>query len=280
MIYNGLEFGSYLETPTTSPCYSILIGINPFLQGTFTFAQMYFIFTYSRLMINKFKLLARLGLMHLVATNICTWIRTLGKETLQELRSGRHLPATGYGSNRFNSSLSSHGRVESSRENFFGNITEENCQKEDIMEGILKNVSPYLYPFIVEYSLIGAAFLYVMWSNIGRSGSSSPGHHTRPFTVVSGTNGGTANTTVAASPARNGAGGEEGGNHHPSVLLSPSSPFSIDNLSTSSRTTSASNHSLYSCLGSSKGNVFFLFFPFFPFFFDPVIFSTSSLFTI
>ncbi|OTF71896.1 hypothetical protein BLA29_008664 [Euroglyphus maynei] len=43
---------------------------------------MYFIFTYSRLMINKFKLIARIGLMHLVATNICVWIRTLGKEAL------------------------------------------------------------------------------------------------------------------------------------------------------------------------------------------------------
>lgn len=33
-------------------------------------------------MINKFKLIARLGLMHLVGTNVCVWIRTLGKETL------------------------------------------------------------------------------------------------------------------------------------------------------------------------------------------------------
>ena len=52
------------------------------LQAAFTFAQMYFIFTYSRLMINKFKLIARLGLMHLVGTNVCVWIRTLGKETI------------------------------------------------------------------------------------------------------------------------------------------------------------------------------------------------------
>lgn len=40
--------------------------------------------------------------------------------------------------------------------------------KDNIMGTILSDISPYLYPFIVEYSLIGAAFLYVMWSNIGR----------------------------------------------------------------------------------------------------------------
>ena len=245
MIYNGLEFGSYLETPSTSPCYSILIGINPFLQGTFTFAQMYFIFTYSRLMINKFKLLARLGLMHLVATNICTWIRTLGKETIQELRAGRHLPSA-TGSNR-----TIHGRTESSY--FSYNSTMDNCQTEDIMEGILKNVSPYLYPFIVEYSLIGAAFLYVMWSSIGRGQQQQQSTFNNYNRTFIGTNGGTTNTTVAASPARNST--EDGTGRGTNVLMSPVSPFSMDNLSTSSRSTSVSNHSLYSCLGSSKGNV-------------------------
>lgn len=44
----------------------------------------------------------------------------------------------------------------------------DQCQKEAIMSSILMNASPYLYPFIVEYSLIAAAFLYIMWSTIGR----------------------------------------------------------------------------------------------------------------
>lgn len=130
MIYNGLEFGSYFETPHSSPCYSVLIGVNPVLQATFTFAQMYFIFTYSRLMINKFKLLARLGLMHLVATNICTWIRTLGKETLQELRTGRTaVPIHGENPLHLN---------HSSAVTHINNNSLDACQREDIMGGILK----------------------------------------------------------------------------------------------------------------------------------------------
>ncbi|RWS09897.1 otopetrin-3-like protein [Dinothrombium tinctorium] len=43
------------------------------------------------------------------------------------------------------------------------------CQKEDIIGPVLEGSSPYLYPFIVEYSLSCAAFLYVMWCNIGRN---------------------------------------------------------------------------------------------------------------
>lgn len=48
MIYNGLEFGAFFETPFTSQCYMILRGVNPVLQMVFTFMQMYFIFMNSR----------------------------------------------------------------------------------------------------------------------------------------------------------------------------------------------------------------------------------------
>ena len=268
MIYNGLEFGSFFETPRSSPCYSILIGVNPILQATFTFAQMYFIFTYSRLMINKFKLLARLGLMHLVATNVCTWIRTLGKETVAELNG--------------------HGHNVTSSPTIHSSSDEPSCQKEDIMGGILKTVSPYLYPFIVEYSLIGAAFLYVMWCNIGRRQQIAMAEMINANANHTGTNGSTA-VTSSNNHHHHHSGNHTSasGNHHhhqhqhvalrdpvvpeavnnddghelPTIgtnrTLPSTSPagFSIDNLSTSSRSTTLAtpNQSLYSCLGSSKG---------------------------
>ncbi|GIY73817.1 proton channel OtopLc [Caerostris extrusa] len=80
MVYNGLEFGSFFEVPPTSLCYNIFLGLNPILQMIFTFAQMYFIFVNARLNIQKFKVVARFGLMHIIATNLCVWIRTVGKE--------------------------------------------------------------------------------------------------------------------------------------------------------------------------------------------------------
>nr|CAI5848712.1 unnamed protein product [Callosobruchus analis] len=99
MIYNGLEFGVFFEVPLTSPCYMILRGINPVLQMIFTFMQMYFIFMNSRLNIHRFKVIARFGLMHVVATNICVWIRTLVIEYLKEI--------TNYHLRMFNSTLPS-----------------------------------------------------------------------------------------------------------------------------------------------------------------------------
>nr|CAD7432807.1 unnamed protein product [Timema monikensis] len=128
MIYNGLECGAFFEIPFNSPCYQILRGINPVLQMIFTFMQMYFIFMNSRLNIHRFKVLARFGLMHIVATNLCVWIRTLVLESLKEI--------TAYQTKKF---------------------------------GELFDSAPYLFPFIIEYSLIGAAVIYVMWRHIGRS---------------------------------------------------------------------------------------------------------------
>ncbi|KAF5282178.1 hypothetical protein FQR65_LT02875 [Abscondita terminalis] len=85
MIYNGLEFGTFFEIPFNPPCYMILKGVNPVLQMVFTFMQMYFIFMNSRLNIHRFKVIARFGLMHVVATNICVWIRTVVVEYLKEI---------------------------------------------------------------------------------------------------------------------------------------------------------------------------------------------------
>lgn len=42
------------------------------------------------------------------------------------------------------------------------------CGRNPIMGTIVTDSAPYLYPFIIEYSLIGAAVIYVMWKHIGR----------------------------------------------------------------------------------------------------------------
>ncbi|XP_046394982.1 uncharacterized protein LOC124162480 isoform X3 [Ischnura elegans] len=96
MIYNGLEFGAFFELPMESPCYQILRGVNPVLQMVFTFMQMYFIFMNSRLNIHKFKVVARFGLMHVVATNLCVWIRTLVLESLKEITTYQIKHGDGY----------------------------------------------------------------------------------------------------------------------------------------------------------------------------------------
>lgn len=49
-----------------------------------------------------------------------------------------------------------------------GNPVNLSCGRVNIMGTIVQDSAPYLYPFIIEYSLIGAVVIYVMWKHIGR----------------------------------------------------------------------------------------------------------------
>lgn len=45
------------------------------------------------------------------------------------------------------------------------------CRRTNIMGSLVQDASPFLFPCTIEYSLICAAILYVMWKNISRIGS-------------------------------------------------------------------------------------------------------------
>ncbi|KRT80262.1 hypothetical protein AMK59_8058 [Oryctes borbonicus] len=255
MIYNGLEFGSFFEIPFTSPCYMILKGVNPVLQMVFTFMQMYFIFMNSRLNIHRFKVIARFGLMHVVATNICVWFRTLVIEYLKEItvyhkKNALAESIRSHAMRNANTVLGTHMAIPDSVttatstlttptvsstvkdiasstvqaitttlrsvptttptvpttteladepvtvfndtsdeviheifpqaliysnntvvNNINNSIVTASCGRINIMGTIVQDSAPYLYPFIIEYSLIGAAVIYVMWKHIGRNPS-------------------------------------------------------------------------------------------------------------
>ncbi|XP_073996788.1 proton channel otopetrin-like a isoform X6 [Rhodnius prolixus] len=216
MIYNGLEFGAFFEIPFNSPCYQILRGVNPVLQMIFTFMQMYFIFMNSRLNIHRFKVVARFGLMHIVATNLCVWIRTLVLESLKEISvylqknnvtfiggpaetppastgfsSGIPVQPPPYQDYGSGSIFSRPAAAATTGHSVWGDspswdeigdsplapaalvdqrsLSSENCDRINIMGTIVQDSAPYLFPFIIEYSLIGAAVIYVMWRHIGKN---------------------------------------------------------------------------------------------------------------
>ena len=105
MIYSGIEIGLFFETSLGSSlesCKNLTATFRPFLQITFVFVQMYFIFlnqkvSYSSFMLTsnyffyfqmnvyKNKFISRLGLMHMIATNLCVWLNVLIIETSHEI---------------------------------------------------------------------------------------------------------------------------------------------------------------------------------------------------
>jgi len=53
------------------------------------------------------------------------------------------------------------------------------------MGSLVQDASPFLFPCTIEYSLICAAILYVMWKNISKVGFTQPmtplRHHTHAY---------------------------------------------------------------------------------------------------
>lgn len=144
----------------------------------FIFIQMHFIFCNWKLSITGSHMVARIGTMHLVAANLWTWIRYVLMEEgvmekeIREVFNHRPMGGQHYTRNQsIDSSESSH--EDSSMEQLFGsheekhekNIMPGSCQA---VECFLGSLSEIMFTSIVEYSLIAAAVMYIVWRNIGR----------------------------------------------------------------------------------------------------------------
>lgn len=147
----------------------------------------------------RHKVIARFGLMHMVATNLCEWLYTLVEETKHEiwhLAHSAHEATNGH--HRSENILQG---SESIAHNSTANSTEiehnlfkrsivvasehyEDCQRTNIMGSLVQNASPFLFPCTIEYSLICAVILFEMWKKVrsipeinrSRKNSLKPGH--------------------------------------------------------------------------------------------------------
>ena len=54
------------------------------VKALFTFLQMHFLFVNSTVIVERFGLFARFGFIHLVATNLALWVRTVIWESANE----------------------------------------------------------------------------------------------------------------------------------------------------------------------------------------------------
>ncbi|XP_023217993.1 otopetrin-2-like [Centruroides sculpturatus] len=173
MIYSGLEFGQFFELHTESKCYNILFGLTPFTRMVFTFAQMYFIFLNSTMIVNKYKTIARFGLMHMIAANLCVWLHVLVQETKHGILTSANSTSFPLIKNmNFNIAIN---QGESANE--FSNKTvidetlysNHECRRSSIMGKLVQDASQFLFPCVIEHSVIAAAILFMMWKNVGKS---------------------------------------------------------------------------------------------------------------
>ncbi|GFG38718.1 hypothetical protein Cfor_00329, partial [Coptotermes formosanus] len=92
LIHSGLMLGYqivYLRADGQEfyDCASIATLLLDVLYPVYSFLQLFFIFKYSNVIINRCKVLARFALMHCIASSLCFWIWTILRETLDSLNS-------------------------------------------------------------------------------------------------------------------------------------------------------------------------------------------------
>ncbi|CAL1537507.1 unnamed protein product [Lymnaea stagnalis] len=211
MIHSGLNFGTFFAV-TDENCSDPLDAVKPLFHLVFTFFQLYFIFMNSKMCIHRYKKLARFGLMHMCATNICVWFRSIVVETLHVIHMHQHAShhghdkphdaSGGHTSHDSHSPQDGHTSQDSHHGDGHGNLTyqilnatvnvgrklhaaasssssssatngsksstiSDSCQGSGMMSQAVEAAGPYLYPCTIEYSLMCAGILYIMWKNVG-----------------------------------------------------------------------------------------------------------------
>ncbi|XP_049862231.1 proton channel OtopLc-like isoform X2 [Schistocerca gregaria] len=192
MVYSGLEFGQFFELNDDTDCANVLQAVTPAARMLLTLLQMQFIFMNSKdLKLNEYRVVSRLGLMHMTATNLCEWLYVLVEETKHEIvhlaMHGDHhgealslsdhhvydyptsvtpkLPLVGEAVRN----LTAVHNV--SRRSAEHDIFE--CRRSNIMGSLVQNAAPFLFPCTIEYSLICAVVMYEMWKHIQPAGGRS-----------------------------------------------------------------------------------------------------------
>lgn len=195
MIYSGIEIGHILYVGIfvniTNHCKSIITIVRPALQILFVFGQMHFIFLNQTMNIFKHKFVSRMGLMHMLATNLCVWLHVIIEETNHDMEGIRHRHVREANSlNITHDVAQSPGNNSSQGKHLISHLDSQHLDSHLesmdsldshhlehgssggatcdnlIMSQLLKDSGPFLFPCTIEFSLISAAILFVMWKNV------------------------------------------------------------------------------------------------------------------
>nr|CAD7199895.1 unnamed protein product [Timema douglasi] len=170
VIYAVLSFGQYFELKRTPECNNILVAITPLVRATFVVGQMIYVFSLHDRFLEVYKhaLVARFGIMHMIATNLSEWLYVVVEETKYDIQQHfRNLEERNLIQILNNPNETESGSFSESLElrNSIAFLPDKSseCWRSQIMKNLLRNSSPFLFPCTVEYSLLCTVILAVMW---------------------------------------------------------------------------------------------------------------------
>ncbi|XP_021925160.1 otopetrin-2-like isoform X2 [Zootermopsis nevadensis] len=161
MVYSGLEFGQYFARD--SHCDDTVLVFRSATRMLLTLMQIQFMFLNNKdLKMGRYVPVARFGLMHMIATNLCEWLYVLVEETKHEIEHLSHYDHAN--DEEANETDAAFNTTELHR--LRRGVPSHLCSRTNIVGMLVQKSSPYLFPCTVEYSLICAVTLYEMWKHI------------------------------------------------------------------------------------------------------------------
>lgn len=174
VIHEGLRFGQQLyffvvvadSNRSLSSCQDMPAMVAHLVTPLYSFYQLFMLFKYSNLVINRHKTLARFGLMHIIGTSVTFWFRTIIEEAFEDfVHKIDKLPVSfGLPPTPSDEQSASNLSTTAANSHLF-------CAQNTLLTAKSMNALPYLYPFTIEYNLLLAATFLSLYMNIGNISS-------------------------------------------------------------------------------------------------------------
>nr|CAD7198962.1 unnamed protein product [Timema douglasi] len=149
LVFNGLEMA--MHSMMEGACLNDVVFVHPILHGLFTFLQMHFLFVNSQ---STPILGAR------VASNIPTPLQLRGFPRSMLTRHQRDLT--------FSRNITSAHIYQPLSDNHISQVVSlHECLNTNSLGQLWTSSMPFLYPFIIQFSLIAAAVTFIMGQNVG-----------------------------------------------------------------------------------------------------------------
>uniref|UniRef100_T1JKK5 Uncharacterized protein n=1 Tax=Strigamia maritima TaxID=126957 RepID=T1JKK5_STRMM len=142
-------------------CFRLFTIITDIIHPIFSFYQLFIIFKYSNVVINRFREVARFALMHIIATNLCFWVHTIIRETSESIQE----KVDGLNETHLVGPLSDIKFIRDILQ--YLTDADDKCVSKEVLSHFTVEANPYLYPFTIEYSLLLVGVWFVIWNSVG-----------------------------------------------------------------------------------------------------------------
>ena len=190
------QFNAYLN-PVTDMERDICVGgdirgpivlVHDFVYFAFSILELFTIFAFGNVVVNKNKILARFGFMHCISASLCFWIYTIKNETLDSYVE-KHYPHTdcsGF-SHPIQTTTTAHPFSSDSDDMLQCTKSSELSHMISVLDGlncvieahhycitidhiteVIVAAADWFYPFSIEFSIVVVGVWYILWSNIGK----------------------------------------------------------------------------------------------------------------